>query len=220
MVSFGVVQKRQFKLIDTGEYVFTLNDVGEISGDYGDRMQWDFLVADKATPTEYLARDDGKERILRFFTDPEINLGSRQHEWLQALTGRTLGEGDELPDGDELLGKRMIAYLTHYTPKKGKNAGVAREDVVAGSAKPFRLPGQKANGTAKAAPKATPSEDTVDRDALVAEIKRQIKRAAIADVDSETIELWQQIDLAGMTDAELADGLDAIKSAILAAQEG
>ena len=180
MVSFGTVQKKQYKLIETGEYVFTLNDVGEISGDYGDRMQWDFLVAENDTPTEYLARDDGKERILRFFTDPEITLGSRQHEWMQALAGRQFGEGDELPDGDELLSKRMVAYLTHYTPKKGKNAGVAREDIVAGSAKPFALPGSKRNGASK--PAAAPVQDTNEdgeKDILIAEIRKQIRRAAI-----------------------------------------
>lgn len=219
MVAFGVVQKRQFKLIETGEYVFTLNDVGEISGDYGDRMQWDFLVAEKDTPTEYFARDDGKERILRFFTDPEITLGSRQHEWIQALVGCSLGEGDELPDGDELLGKRMVGYLTHYVPKKGKNAGVAREDIVAGSAKPFRLPGQRANGTAKPAPKVKPSEDAIDRDDVIAAIRKQIKRAAIADVDSDTVETWREINLEAMTDDELVEGLQAIKDAIQAAQE-
>ena len=176
MVAFGAVRKQQFKLIETGEFVFTLNDLGEMTGDYGDRMTWDFLVAEKDTPTEYFARDDGKERILRFFTDIDIVIGSRQHEWIQALTGQPLGEGDDPPDATDLLGKRMVAYLTHYTPKKGKNAGVAREDIVAGSAKSFRLPSQKANGTAKGA--TPPPESDVDRHGLISDIKKQIRRAA------------------------------------------
>ena len=216
MVAFGPVKKKQFELIETGEYVFTLNDVGEIQGDYGDRMQWDFLVAMKEAPTDYMSRDDGKERVLRFFTDTEITLGSRQHEWIQSMMGRTFGEGDALPDGDELLGKRMLGYLTHYTPKKGKNAGVAREDIVAGSAKPFTIgSARKSNGTAKAA--ADPPAD--ERPALIAEIKKQIRRAVLADVEADTIELWKEINLDAMDASELQDGLTSIKDAIQAAQD-
>lgn len=211
MVAFGTVQKRQFKLIETGEYVFTLNDVGEITGDYGDRMQWDFLVATKENPTEYIARDDGKERVLRFFTDTEITLGSRQHEWVQALAARSFGEGDNLPDGNDLLSKRMVGYLNHYTPKKGKNAGVAREDIVAGSAKPFRLGGGATNGAAPKPAAEPPAEDTAE---LITEIKKQIRRAALADVDAETIELWKEINLDAMDVSDLRDGLQSIKDAI------
>jgi hypothetical protein len=213
MVTFGQVTKQQFKLIETGEYVFTLNDVGEISGDYGDRMQWDFLVAPKESPTEYIARDDGRERVLRFFTDTDITLGSRQHQWIQALANRTFGEGDDLPDGGDLLGKRMVAYLTHYTPKKGKNAGVAKEDIVAGSAKPFALPGRKTNGTAKAA--APPDDANDEHAALVAEVKKQIRRATILDVESALS--WSEVNLDLMTVDELKDGLATITAAIEAA---
>jgi len=214
MVSFGQVKKQQFKLIDTGEYVFTLNDVGEITGDYGDRMQWDFLVAEKETPTEYLARDDGRERVLRFFTDVDITIGSRQHQWIQALSGRSFADGDDLPDGDELLGKRMVAYLTHYTPKKGKNAGVAKEDIVAGSAKPFALPGSKKNGTTKtaAAAPAESNDDEGERAALIAEIKKQIRRAAILDLDVAAA--WGEINLDIMTVEDLQDGLATVKERI------
>jgi hypothetical protein len=214
MVAFGQVTKQQYKLIETGEYVFTLNDVGEISGDYGDRMQWDFLVAEKDTPTEYFARDDGRERVLRFFTDTDITLGSRQHQWIQALAGRTFGEGDELPDGGDILGKRMVAYLTHYTPKKGKNAGVAKEDIVAGSAKPFALPKSRTNGGAKAPAPAPESDD--GKAALIAEIRKQIRRAAVLDIDAAAS--WGEVNLDLMTVEELNDGLDAIKDMIEADQ--
>lgn len=216
MVSFGQVKKQQYKLIETGEYVFTLNDVGEISGDYGDRMQWDFLVAEKETPTEYMARDDGRERVLRFFTDTDITLGSRQHQWIQALTGRTFGDGDDLPDGSDLLGKRMVAYLTHYTPKKGKNAGVAKEDIVAGSAKPFALPSRKTNGTSK--PATAPPQDDADEDKalLIAEIKKQIRRATILDI--EPAAAWSEVNLNEMDVESLTDGLTTIKQMIEAEQ--
>jgi hypothetical protein len=217
MVAFGTVQKRQYKLIETGEYVFTLNDVGEISGDYGDRMQWDFLVAEKDTPTEYFARDDGKERVLRFFTDTEITLGSRQHEWIQSLAGRSFAENDDLPDGEDLLGKRMVGYLTHYTPKKGKNAGVAREDIVAGSAKSFSPSSKKSNDTAK--PPAASVADDDQRAALIADIRKQIKRAVLADVDTGTIELWKEIDLDTLDMGELQDGLASMKATIQEAQD-
>jgi hypothetical protein len=216
VVAFGQVTKQQYKLIETGEYVFTLNDVGEISGDYGDRMQWDFLVAPKDAPTEYMARDDGRERVLRFFTDTDITLGSRQHQWIQALAGRSFTEGDDLPDGSDIVGKRMVAYLTHYTPKKGKNAGVAKEDIVAGSAKPFALPRGKSNGTAKptTAPSVFESDD--ERAALIAEMKKQIRRAAILDIGPAAD--WAEVNIEAMTVDELKDGLDTIKGFIEAEQ--
>lgn len=210
MVAFGQVTKQQYKLIETGEYVFTLNDVGEITGDYGDRMQWDFLVAEKDTPTEYFARDDGRERVLRFFTDTDITLGSRQHQWIQALAGRTFGEGDDLPDGGDLLGKRMVAYLTHYTPKKGKNAGVAKEDIVVGSAKPFALPKSRTSGAATTAPPVQETDE--DKATLIAEIKKQVRRAAILDIDAAAD--WAAINLDLMTVEDLKGGLATITGAI------
>lgn len=208
MVAFGSVQKKTFALLETGEYVMTLNDVGEISGDYGDRMQWDFLVALKEDPTGYIASANGNERVLRFFTDPEITLGSRQHEWIQALMGKSYGVDADLPDGDELVGKRMLCYVTHYTPKKGKNAGVPKEDIVSGSAKPFKIPAAKGNGS------ATPEPDA-DRDALIAEIKKQVRRAALADIDAA--DEWASIDFAAMSTPDLQDGLTTIKESIAAA---
>lgn len=222
MVSFGTVEKRKYTLIETGEYVFTLQDVGEISGDYGDRMQWDFLVAEKGTPTEYIARDDGNQRVLRFWTDPEITLGSKQHEWIQALAGRSFGEGDTPPDGDDLLSKRMLAYLTHYSPKKGKNAGVPREDIVQGSAKPFRLGGSKPPGAAKTAAKPAPlaDDDADERAELIAAINKQIRRAVLADIEDEVIERWKDINLAELTLSELRDSLQSVKDAIEAVDHG
>src|SRR3954463_14448013 len=103
MVTFGPVTKKQFKLIPTGEYVFTLDDVGTTEGDYGERMVWDFFVAEKDTPTEYLTKDDGSVHTLKFWTDVEVTLGSRQLEWIAALTGRAFDDGDDLPDGGDIL---------------------------------------------------------------------------------------------------------------------
>lgn len=215
MVAFGTVEKRKFKLIETGEYVFTLQDVGESDGDFGTRMVWDFLVADRETPTDYFTQDDGKVRTLRFWTDPEVTLGSQQLEWIQALTGREFGLDSALPDGDELLSKRMLAYLNHYTPKRGKNAGVPREDIVKGSAKPFAL-NSKRNGTAKpsTAP-ATTANNADERVALLAEIKKQLRRAELAEV--EAVEDWKMVNMDEMDVDDLRSGLQTIKDGIKAA---
>lgn len=210
MVSFGPVTKKQFKLIPTGEYVFVLDDVGTTEGDYGERMVWDFFVAEKESPTDYLTKDDGSVHTLKFWTDVEVTLGSRQLEWISALTGRTFGEDDELPDGGELLSKRMLAYLTHYTPKRGKNKGIAREDIVMGSAKPFALPRSKSNGAAK--PSAPPAESDDDKAALIAEIKKNIRRAAILDIDAAAA--WSDVDLDRLSMTDLENGLASIKEAI------
>lgn len=224
MVSFGTVQKKTYELIDTGEYVFTLQDVGEITGDYGDRMQWDFLIAEKDTPTEYFARNDGSARVLRFWTDRDIILGSKQHQWMQALAGRQFGEGDDLPDGGELLSKRMLAYLTHYTPKKGKNAGVAKEDIVMGSAKPFSLGGRKNGAASQPSPTqvtAEPSDEDVDRALLVAKLEKQIARLKKLDEEAGAAAqaAYDQSDLGTAPMEAIEDLVSSVQHAINAALE-
>lgn len=212
MVNFGTVEKKKFKLIATGEYIFTLTEVGETDGDFGTRMVWDYLVAEKDTPTDYITQDDGKARTLRFWTDPEVTIGSQQHEWIQALSGREFGLDSKLPDGEDLLSKRMLAYLTHYTPKRGKNAGVPREDIVRGSAKPFSIPRGKASVTTPAGTTDPVADDGAERTTLIAEIKKQIRRAAILDIDAAAA--WGDIDLNELSVEDLRGGLTSIKEQI------
>jgi hypothetical protein len=57
----------------------------------------------------------------------------------------------------------------------------------------------------------------VDRDAVIAEIRKHIKRAVLADVDSGTVEVWQAINLDELSDEDLTAGLQEIKDAIQAA---
>lgn len=222
MAAFGAVKKKTYELMETGEYVFTLSELEETTGDFGDRMLWKFLVALKEDPTGYICRDDGKERVLFAYTDPDVIIGSQCQEWAQVLTGRSFSEGDAPPDEDDLLGKRMTAYLTHYTPKKGKNAGVPREQIVAGSAKSYRLPGPKVtNGTGKAASLADPIPPDVDddRDLIVLTLKKRVARLLKLDKENgqkaqEALEA-SELDTAPLADLERLS--DAVAESITAA---
>lgn len=220
---FGAVRERTFELIETGEYVLTLNDLVEDNGGvYGDSLKWDWLVAPKEDPTNYISSRNGNERTLRVWTGADIVLGGQVHEWIQALLGITLADGDTPPDFDDLLGKRMVAYITHAAPKQGPNAGKMREKIVAGSAKRFggthktvarnvvREPAEDAP-----APSMTPEDDMADRAALIEDAKKQIRKAAILDIPAA--EQWAVIDLDGMSTEQLRAGLQTIKDAIAAA---
>lgn len=221
MVTFGAVKEREFSLIEAGEYCLTLNDLEESSGQFGDRMIWKFLVAPVSDPTNYInKRKDGTgdEKDVWVFTDPEILLGSIQHEFVEKLTGRSFAKGDQPPSEDELLGRRIVGYITHYVPKKGKNAGTKQEQVVAGSIKAFKGPQPNKVVTTFVPPAAGPSDserEATERAELIEETKKQIRKATILDL--EPAAQWAEIDLAGLTHQELLDGLQTIKDAIAAA---
>lgn len=209
MVTFGGVKEKTFQLIEQGEYVLTLSELEESEGQWGDRMVWKFLVAPKEDFAAYICNANGDERTLWAFTDRDIILGSLGHEFVENLTRRKFSEDSDPPDEDDLLGKRILAYVTHETPTRGKAAGKKREAIVAGSIKPFVGPSKKVwTGKADDVP-------DVDRAALIEETKKQIRKAAILDL--EPAERWAVLDLDAMTDKELVDGLQTIKDAIAAA---
>jgi hypothetical protein len=219
MVTFGAVKEREFSLIEAGEYCLTLNELEESSGQFGDRMIWKFLVAPVSDPTNYInKRKDGTgdEKDVWVFTDPDIILGSIQHEFVEKLTERPFAKGSEPPDEDDLIGHRIIGYITHYVPKKGKNAGTKQEQVVAGSIKPFKGPSKTVARAVEPDPNAASSQNgDVERAELVEETRKQIRKATILDL--EHAEAWAAIDLEGLTHQELRDGLQTIKEAIAAA---
>lgn len=219
MSGFGAVKERTYELIETGEYVFTLNDLeAESGGPYGDSMKWDWLLAPKDDPTSYLARRDGMERTVRVWTDADIIIGSQCHEWIQVLTGQPFEAGDEPPEFDDLVGKRMVAYLTHQAPKRGPKAGQMREKIVAGSAKPFALPGSKRNGKAATQVSADPSSDDVDRALVVTNLEKQVAKLerlnATRGAEARAAMASSDLDAAPL--AELEALLEQIKAAVSA----
>jgi hypothetical protein len=222
MVVFGAVKQREFTLIEQDEYVLTLDDIEESVGQYGDRLIWKFLVAPKDAPTDYIARDDGQAKTVWAFTDQDIILGSLQHELIEKLSGRTFGEGSAPPDAEDLLGKRVLGYITHHTPKQGKNAGKKQEQIVAGSIKPYRLPGQKANGAAKRAPDQVTADagpEDVDRALVVSKLQAQVKK--LTKLDPAEGERAQEAVYASDLDeapiAEIQALLDNVTAAVVAA---
>lgn len=211
VITLGAVKEKEFKLLEQGEYVLTLSELDESIGQYGERLVWKWLVAPKEDPTGYICKSDGNEYTLWAFTDPDVILGSLTHEFAQAVTGRTLEKGDEPPTEHELLGGRCIAYVTHYTPKQGKNAGKKVEKIVEGSVKPFKLP------ASRQAARPAPQQAGPDRAALIAEIRKQTRRAALADIEAAAE--WKALDLEAMSTEDLQDGLEMIEAAIKIAVE-
>lgn len=204
-MSLGKVTKQTYALIPQDKYVFTLNDLEETTGEWGDALKWVWLISPTDAPNEYLVDSRGEDKTLWQFTNADITIGSRQHEWIQALIHRELGEDDDAPEIAELLGKRMTAFLTHYTPKKGKNAGQKIEKIAEGSALPWR--GRQAGPAplVEAEPSTTPTgaaaSTTPDRQELMAEIKKLLRRASIQDLPQ--VDEWAALDPAAMTVPQL-----------------
>jgi hypothetical protein len=216
MVTFGsVLEKKAYALIEQGEYVLTLSELEESEGQYGDRVVWKWLVAPLNDYTAYFCRDDGQEKTLWAFTDPDIVMGSLAHQFAEALTGRKLGKDSAPPTEDELVGHRLIAYITHETPKTGKSAGIKREKIVDGSIKPFREPGRKAATQVT----ADPSDEDVDRALLVTKLEKQVARLEKLDKASgkKAREALEASDLETAPLADIQQLSDAVGESITAA---
>lgn len=177
MSVFGAVKERTYELMQQGEYVFTLNDLEySADGQFGEALIWKWLVALVEAPTDYICNASGNERVIHQYTDVDLTIGSKQHAWAQTLLGKPIKIGDAPPDEQELIGRRMVAYLNHHTPKRGKNAGKPREAILDGSAKPFR--GPQPNRPIQYAPAqpAAPADNGA-RTALVEKVERLIGKA-------------------------------------------
>lgn len=201
MSVFGAVQERTYPLVETGEYVFTLTDIEyEPNGAFGEALIWKWALAPKESPTAYICKTNGDEFILYQYTDVDLNIGSKQHTWAQLLLGRTLDKGDAPPDEQEIIGRRMTALLTHYTPKKGKNAGKPKEAIVDGSAKAFR--GVQPNRPIQYAPVAeAPAPTNTTRAALLEKVERLIGKAV--KLETAMHAEYVKIDLHAASENEL-----------------
>jgi hypothetical protein len=209
--------KKEYPLTPTGEYVATLNDLSyETGGTYGDSLLWKWLLAPVTDPTNYIARDDGMERVFHEYTNPDIIVGSKPHEWIAALSGIVLGEGDEPPESDDLIGKRMLVYVAHQAPKQGPNAGKLKERLVAGSSKPFNLVPAKRVAVPQASRPAAPAAQ--DRDAIVKRVEKLIGKAVMLETPNHLNYVAEDIN-AAETDYLIglaAEIEDEVKAAVAA----
>lgn len=217
-VTFGAVKdKKEYALMEQGEYVLTLLELDEVEGQYGDRVVWKFLMAPLADPTAYYCRDDGQEKTIWGFTDPDIIVGSLAHQFAEALTGRKLDKTSEPPAEVELVGKRLVAYIRHETPKTGKSAGIKREAIMAGTIKPFRE--QKPRSATNAAAAAATEFDEGDRPLIVAALKKRVARLQKLDAENgqKALEALEASDLETAPLADLERLSDAVAESITAA---
>lgn len=215
MVTFGSVKEKTFELIEPGEYVLTLNDLEESEGQFGDRLIWKFLIAPVSDPTNYInKRKDGSgdAKDIWAFTDPDIIIGSLMHEFVEKLTGRTFDKNSAPPTEDELLGRRIIAYITHYVPKKGKNAGNKQEQIVAGSVKAFK--GPQPNKVILA-PAAAPVAAPASRDELVKRVEK-LQGKAVA-LETENHLAYIAVDLTSVDEDYLTTLANEIEAEVKAA---
>lgn len=216
MVTFGSVKEKTFELLEQGEYVLTLNDMDESEGQYGDRLVWKFLIAPLSDPTNYInKRKDGSgdAKDIWAFTDPDIIIGSLQHEFVEKLTGRTFDKNSAPPTEDELLGRRIIAYISHHIPKRGKNAGNKQEQIVTGSIKPFR--GPQPNKVIVSPVASAPAEAPASRDELVARVAKLQGKAV--KLETENHLAFIAVDLNSVDEGYLATLADEIEAEIKAA---
>ena len=222
MVAFGAVKEKEFILLDVGEYVLTLSELEETEGQWGQRMVFKFLVAPKEDYSAYICKPNGEEFLLWAFTDTDIILGSLQHEFVEALAGRKFTKDAEPPTEEELIGKKMLAFITHETPSRGKNAGKKREAIVAGSIKPYRTPIAK-TGSRTVAPPADPippdDTDDGDRDLIVLTLKKRVARLLKLDLEhgqkAQAALEASDLDTAPLADLERLS--DAVAESITAA---
>jgi hypothetical protein len=212
-----VAARKEYPLLDRGEYVVTLNDLTyETGGTYGDALLWKWLIAPVSSPTDYIARDDGMEKVHHEYTNPDVIIGSKAHEWIAALTGITLGDGDVPPDSDDLLGQRMRVFIGHQAPKQGPNAGKAREKFVQGSAQRFTLAGAKKVAVPQSAPK--PGVAEADRAELVKRFEKLVGKAVMLETTYHADYVAINIDATdNATLLTLINQIDAeVKAAVLA----
>jgi hypothetical protein len=194
-----------------GEYVATLNDLTyETGGAYGDSLLWKWLLAPVADPTNYISRDDGQEKVHHEYSNPDVIVGSKPHEWIAALTGVVLGDGDEPPESDDLLGKRMRVYVTHRAPKQGPNAGKLREKFSEGSAQRFDLAPPKRVAVPR--PAAAPP---ADRAALVARFEKLVGKAVLLETTYHAD--YVAIDIDATDDATLLTLCNQVDAEVKAA---
>lgn len=210
--------KVQYELLPSGEYTFTLWNLTLESGQWGDQVKWVFLVSPVNDPDNYFLRGEGvnaQEKELWQFTKVGLPKGSRAREWTEALMGRELHLSEE-PDDTDLLRHRMIAYLVHK-PKKA-DPTIKQEAIAEGSAKPFRAAQAQTRGAAPVS--ANASQDDIDAqlaasDKLRADAKKLIRNAELAEVPGW--EQWAEKDIANLADADIAEIVKEIRSAMLAA---
>jgi hypothetical protein len=211
MVTFGSVKEREYTLIEQGEYVLTLSDLEESEGNWGTRLVWKFLVAPKDDPTNYIANQNGDERTVWAFTDQDIILGSLAHEFVEKLTGKAYGKNDAPPDEDDLLGRRVLGYITHNTPTKGKNAGRKQEQIVTGSIKAFKGP-QPNKVIAPNVTRPEPTEDEAERAELVSRLEKFIGRAVKMETPNHAA--YVALDLSEGTNDQLRDLVAAVQAEV------
>lgn len=212
MSIFGAVKERTYELIEPGEYVFTLNDIEySAEGQYGEALIWKWLVAPLSDGTAYICNANGNERVVHQYTDVDLTLNSKQHQWAQLLLGRKLEIGSPPPDENELIGRRMVAYLQHYVPKRGKNAGKPKESILENSEKPFR--GPQPNRPIQYAPvqEATPVDDGA-RKALVEKVEKLIGKAVKLETPMHAE--YVKIDLSEADDTQLQMLVNSIQEEI------
>lgn len=133
---------KTYELLTATHYVLKLMDLKQVEKTFGNdtvqQLEWDFTLAPLDEPTRYLRKGDGTQRIFRQWTPIKegvmLRVGELAHEWVCALLGRKLQEG-ETPDLDEILDQRMIAELIHVPNARDKTK--MNEKIKLGSAQVY-----------------------------------------------------------------------------------
>lgn len=202
--------KAQFELTPVDEYVWTLWDLLEETGQYGQQVKWVWLISPLSEPDAYLMRSDGQqEKEIWQFTKPSIAKGSRARTWVEALMGRELKTGEE-PDDNDLIRKRMIATLVH---KANKNDPTIKREAISEElpCRPFR-PTQAAPRPAAQATQSDVESELAASDALRARVKKLIRNAELEELAGH--ETWAALNLSALADQDLKEIEAEIRTAM------
>lgn len=215
--------KVQYELQPVGEYVWTLWDLLEETGQYGQQVKWVWLISPVSDPDAYVLRNpndpNSPEKEIWQYSKPSIAKGSRARIWTEALMGRELRTGEE-PDDSDLIRRRMLALLVH---KANKNDPSIKREAISEEipARPF-VAAQPQRPAARSVA-ADASGDEIEAVLAASDELRKKARAMIRNAQLDGVESVEgfgpldEIDVSNLADGDLETLRGALRTAMLAA---
>lgn len=138
------VQESTVPLIEMGRYPGTINQVGVVKSQFQNDDG-----SDQFNLVWRIALDiwEGADREIWGYTYLPVTPRNNSGEWLTAL-GLSIAP-DATIETDDLAGRRVVAEVIQYTPKKGANAGQVKNKIIGLKPEGAAQPAANGNGTAK-----------------------------------------------------------------------
>lgn len=169
-------------------------------------IKWVFALYDAASGQRFHFQDDPYE----FFQSTTSNMqrGARAREYVEALLGRELGEGEDVNPSD-LIGKRGVGMVVWETSRNDKNKKVAK---LAGTEayRAAAAPSRAARGGTAVADR--PSNDGPDVSVLRETLRKKIRQAEVLQTAEHLT--WISLNLDILDADECADLIKDVQADI------